>query len=192
MKRFLTISLAAAAACIGSLVYADYPIIDGASATRTIFAFTCQTTKICSAHTPMKSDGTELFTVAAPGFVSVTNANANGQATAANSSPVVQAGFPYEMVAASQTAQILGGAGATGDYLSHCVVYPATTTPGVVQVFDNTNTAGTLRVIDFVGGASSVSNLVPFAVPVGMLSATGGWKVTTGANVSVVCVGRFT
>lgn len=94
-------------------------------------------------------------------------------------------------IAASQTAQILsatsgGATGATGDYLSHCVVQPATTSPGAVTIADNATT-----IFSFTGGASSVSNLVPFAIPVGAVSKSAGWKVTTGANVSVACVGRF-
>lgn len=97
----------------------------------------------------------------------------------------------YETVAASQTGQALGATGATGDYLSHCVIYPTTTTPGVVTVFDNTSTAGA-NVIAFPGGASSVSNLVPFSIPVGAVSTSGAWKVTTGANLVVTCYGRFT
>lgn len=134
--------------------------------------------------------------------VNVANANANGQATMANSSPVVIASNQtsvsvingasgYETIAASQTAQILGGSGATGDYLSHCVVYPTSTSPGVVTVFDNTNAAGT-NVITFPGGTTSLSNLAPIAIPVGAISGAGPWKVTTGANVIVTCYGRFT
>jgi len=105
--------------------------------------------------------------------------------------PVVNGGSTYQAVAASQTATVLGATGAAGDYLSHCDIYPTSTTPGVVTVFDNANAAAT-NVIAFPGGASSVSNLVPFAVPVGAVSAAGAWKVTTGANVSVVCYGKFT
>lgn len=97
----------------------------------------------------------------------------------------------YETVAASQTGQALGATGATGDYLSHCVIYPTTTTPGVVTVFDNTNAAGS-NVIAFPGGASSVSNLAPISIPVGAISTAGAWKVTTGANLVVTCYGRFT
>lgn len=97
----------------------------------------------------------------------------------------------YETVAASQTGQSLGATGGTGDYLSHCVVYPTSTTPGVVTVFDSTSSA-TNNVIAFPGGASSVSNLVPFAIPVGAISVNGAWKVTTGSNVSVNCFGKFT
>jgi hypothetical protein len=44
----------------------------------------------------------------------------------------------------------------------------------------------------FAGGSSSVSNLVPFFIPLGMLSVSGAWKVTTGADVSVIGIGNFT
>lgn len=100
-------------------------------------------------------------------------------------------GSTYETVAASQTGQILGSTGAIGDYLSHCVIYPTTTTPGVVTVFDDA-TGASANVIAFPGGASSVSNLVPIAIPVGSKSVTGEWRVTTGANLVVTCYGKFT
>jgi hypothetical protein len=104
---------------------------------------------------------------------------------------VVNGGSFYQAVAASQTATVLqSSTGATGDYLSHCVIYPTSTSPGVVTVFDNTNTAATSAIL-FPGGSSSTSNLVPFAIPVGAVSAAGAWKVTTGSNVSVVCFGKF-
>jgi len=93
----------------------------------------------------------------------------------------------YETVAASQTAQVLGATGATGDYISGLLVIPATTSPGLVTLLDN---ATSIPV--FVGGASSVSNLVPFFIPLGMKSVSGAWKVTTGANVSVIGIGNFT
>lgn len=93
----------------------------------------------------------------------------------------------YETVAASQTAQALGPTGAEGDYLTGVLVIPATTSPGVVTVLD-----GVTSVIAFPGGATSVPNLVPFFIPLGAPSKTGAWHVTTGANVSVVGVGRFT
>jgi hypothetical protein len=93
----------------------------------------------------------------------------------------------YETVAASQTAQALGATGATGDYISGILVIPATTSPGVVTLLDN---ATSIPV--FVGGASSVSNLVPFFIPLGMISVSGAWKITTGANVSCIGIGNFT
>lgn len=196
----------------------------------------------------MANYGTSPGAVLVPGAnVFVTNTNANGQATMANSSPVVIAsnqsnvptntaqvngvtvltgtgatgtgaqrvtvstdqatnagaalvkggvgvvngGSRYQAVAASQTATVLqSSTGATGDYLSHCVIYPASTSPGVVTVFDGSNTAAN-SVILFAGGATSTSNLTPIPVPVGALSRNGSWQVTTGANVSVVCHGSF-
>lgn len=93
----------------------------------------------------------------------------------------------YETVAASQTAQVLGPTGATGDYLAGLLVTPATTSPGNVIILD-----GATSITVFAGGASSVSNLIPFFVYIGANSVSGAWKVTTGANVSVIGVGSFT
>jgi hypothetical protein len=136
--------------------------------------------------------------------LSPNSVNANGQTTMANSAPVViasnQTAVPvsntpltnfgageYETVAASQTAQALGATGATGDYISGLLVVPATTSPGNVLLLDNATS-----ITVFAGGASSVSNLVPFFIPLGMISVSGAWKVTTGANVSVIGIGNFT
>lgn len=93
----------------------------------------------------------------------------------------------YETVAASQTAQVLGATGAAGDYLAGVLIVPATTSPGNVIILDNATS-----ITIFTGGASSVSNLVPFMVPLGMTSVSGAWKITTGANVSCIGVGNFT
>lgn len=113
------------------------------------------------------------------------------QTTFGTTNGVVSAASRYQAVAASQTATVLqSSTGATGDYLSHCVIYPASTSPGVVTVFDNTNTAANSAVL-FAGGSSSTSNLTPITVPVGAKSLNGPWKVTTGANVSAVCYGKF-
>ena len=93
----------------------------------------------------------------------------------------------YETVAASQTDQVLGGTGATGDRLSGLIIVPATTSPGAVSIKDGAGSAITV----FTGGASSVSNLIPFTVPLGLISTAGAWKVTTGSNVSVIAAGDF-
>jgi hypothetical protein len=100
---------------------------------------------------------------------------------------VINGGAEYETVAASQTAQALGGTGATGDYLAGILVTPATTSPGTVIILDNA-----ISITVFAGGASSVSNLVPFFIPLGLISVSGAWKITTGANVSCIGIGKFT
>lgn len=94
----------------------------------------------------------------------------------------------YETVAASQTNQSLGATGAAGDKLSRLLVVPATTSPGNVQIKDGAGTAITV----FTGGASSVASLVPFSIPLDLISLSGAWQITTGANVSVIASGNFT
>lgn len=93
----------------------------------------------------------------------------------------------YETVAAGQTAQVIGGAGAGGNYIAGILVIPASTSPGVVTLLDN---ATSINV--FAGGADSLSNLVPFFIPLGIRSVSGAWKITTGASVSCIVVGDFT
>ncbi len=97
----------------------------------------------------------------------------------------------YETVAASATAQALGATGAAGDYLSGVLVVPATTSPGAVTLFDGSSSPD-VGITLFTGGASSVSNLVPFFIPLGMISLNGAWKITTGSNVSCIGIGNFT
>lgn len=97
-------------------------------------------------------------------------------------------GREYETVAASQTDQVLGATGGSGDDLDVLLIVPATTSPGAVSIKDGSGSAITV----FTGGASSVTNLVPFPVPINARSTSGAWKVTTGANVSVIATGNFT
>ena len=92
----------------------------------------------------------------------------------------------YETVAASQTAQVLGGSGALLDYLAGVLVVPETTSPGNVIIIDNATS-----ITVFTGGASSVSSLVPFFIPLGIRSSSGAWKMTTGAAVHCIAVGQF-
>lgn len=94
----------------------------------------------------------------------------------------------YETVAASQTAQALGATGNAGDYLMGLVIIPATTSPGAVSIKDGSGAAITV----FAGGASSVSTLIPFTVPLNVVSNNGAWQITTGADVSAIAVGNFT
>jgi hypothetical protein len=96
-------------------------------------------------------------------------------------------GDEYETVAAGQTAQALGATGATGDYIAGVLVIPGTTSPGNVLLLDNATS-----ITIFTGGATSVSNLVPFYIPLGITSVSGAWKITTGSNVTCIGMGNFT
>lgn len=93
----------------------------------------------------------------------------------------------YVTVAASQTAQVLGGAGARGDFIEGIVIIPGTTGAGNVALLDNATS-----ITVFVGGTGSVTALTPVYVPLRMFSTLGPWKITTGANVSCIAIGRFT
>ena len=89
----------------------------------------------------------------------------------------------YEVVAASQTAQVIGATGAAGDYLSHVIIDPLNATPGTVSIID-----GSTTVLTITPPASSQ----PFTLPVMARSREGAWKITTGASVTCMAVGNFT
>lgn len=95
-----------------------------------------------------------------------------------------KSGMEYETVAASQTAQVLGASGAAGDYIKRLIIVPGTTTPGLVTLLDG----ATSIPIMVTGGTTT---LVPIVVDIEANCVTA-WKVTTGANVTVIAVGQFT
>lgn len=92
----------------------------------------------------------------------------------------------YEEVAASQTAQVLGPAGGAGDIIQRLIITPATTAPGVVTLLDDSES------IPIYTGGTVGADLTPIVIDLGMRSVNGAWKLTTGANLSVVAIGSFT
>ena len=98
----------------------------------------------------------------------------------------------YELVIASQTDVVLGATGGRYDYLAGVLVVPATAAAGPVTLKDGNGSNITL----YAGGAvTPLPDLRPFMVPLGLhaLAATApGWKLSTGANVSAIGIGRFT
>lgn len=108
-----------------------------------------------------------------------------GQKLPSTSLSVVSSGLEYEAVAASATDAPLGATGAAGDYLSHVVVQPTSTTVGVVTVKD-----GATTVHAYPGGTVG-ADLKPFTLAIGA-RATTGWTITTGAGVTATGYGDFT
>ena len=97
--------------------------------------------------------------------------------------------YQYEHVAASSSAQVLGGTGAIGDYIHRLVCTVTTALTSTVQIVDGTG-AGILThtvLPAAVGGGIGVYNIELNAV-----SANGAWKITTGAGVEVMAIGIFT
>ena len=93
-------------------------------------------------------------------------------------------GYQYETVAASQTAQVLGGAGKAGDYLHRLIVTVNTAATSTVTLTDGVTAIPIVPAN--VGSGVGVLN-----IELNMASLTTGWKVTTGAGVTVVAVGQF-
>jgi hypothetical protein len=92
----------------------------------------------------------------------------------------------YEACPAS-AATVLGAGGAIGDYLESLVIIPGTTSPGAVSIKDGAGAAITV----FAGGATSVADLKPFTLRLGIRATGTGWTVTTGANVTALATGIF-
>ena len=96
--------------------------------------------------------------------------------------------FQYEAVAASQTAQVLGGTGAVGDYVHRLIITVNTVATATVTLIDGTGgSAQTLALL--VGAAGLVAGV--YSVEVNAVSRVGAWQVTTGAGATVVAVGQF-
>lgn len=101
-----------------------------------------------------------------------------------NSVMRVESQMEYETVAASRTAQVLGGTGAAGDYLSHLILVVSTAATAATSILD---------------GATSISvfpnspggGIGTYYIPLNLVSVSGAWKVTTGAGVAVIAAGRF-
>lgn len=152
-----------------------------------------QTTPGTTNKVSIGTDGTVALGAgsAAIGSVTISNANANGRAVPGSSAPVVLNSMTYKAVAASATATLFGTTGASGDYLDGVLIIPATAAAGAVTITDGSGSAITIFA---GGGTTALPTLAPFFVPIGAVSSggAGGWKVTTGTNVSVIGVGNFT
>lgn len=90
--------------------------------------------------------------------------------------------YPYETVAASQTAQVLGTNGAANDYLHRIVVTVSTALTSTVSIIDGSTTILSLPASVAVG---------VYVVELGLNAVTGPWKVTTGAGAAVLAIGLF-
>lgn len=106
---------------------------------------------------------------------------------AGGSTPVQTGGPLYERVPESETDAPLG-TGAVGDTITRAILIPKTLNPGSVSITDGSESP----MIIFTGGTASISTLHSFVVELGCKSTTGGWTVTTGANIDVLFIGDWT
>jgi hypothetical protein len=91
-------------------------------------------------------------------------------------------GFAYETVAAGQTAQVLGGAGRSHDYIDALIITVGTAASSTVALIDGSTSIPIMAANTAIG---------VYTVKLSMLAATGPWKVTTGAGATVIAVGIF-
>ena len=208
MKKWLLRSLyAAPVLLIGGLSWADYNATQGSGTT--VFAFVCSVSKVCPASVLINSANTEIGTASNPirvdptgtttQPVNVTNTNANGQATAANSSPVVLANnqtaadacmFQNKTnlpISQSGTAsvQLIALSGATVIYVCSLSLIAAGAT--TVALTTGTGTAcatGTAAVL----GSATVANSLSLATNGGLTIGNGGGTVMKGAPSSELCM----
>lgn len=97
--------------------------------------------------------------------------------------PVRVGGEDFEAVAASQTDQVLGTAGAKGDFISRVIINTITVATAGVTLTDGTTA--------YVLQTAASAQLGPQSVELGMRAKTGPWKITTGAGCTVLAVGQF-
>lgn len=102
----------------------------------------------------------------------------------------ITAGQSFIPLGVSSTTTALSvSLGRAGDWLSGILVVPtATATTGAVSIKDST---GGTAITVFAGGGSSITNLVPFFIPIGARSSSGGWFVTTGSSLTAIATGNF-
>jgi hypothetical protein len=92
--------------------------------------------------------------------------------------------WEYETVAASQTAQVLGGVGAAGDLLHALVCVVSTAATAATSILDNATSIA-------VFPNSPGGGIGTYTIPLDIVSTGGAWKVTTGAGVACIAIGRF-
>lgn len=99
-------------------------------------------------------------------------------------------GLGHVEVAAGAGSTVLGATGAYNDYIHRLILVPATTAPGAVTVKDGNGAA-----ITYYTGGTVGADLRPIEINIqsrAVNKTTPGWRITTGANVSVIAIGRFT
>lgn len=90
----------------------------------------------------------------------------------------------YEVVAPSATDQVLGSTGEVGDFLDRLVIQVATAATAAVTLKDGGNT-----IFSFANSPGGGIGVYP--VTFNVKAKAGPFKVTTGAGVTVLAVGKF-
>ena len=95
---------------------------------------------------------------------------------------IVNGAYKYEAVAAGETDQVIGE-GRQGNRLERLIVSVATAASGTCSIKDGSGSAITITAANTAIGV--------YTVDLGLISTSGGWKVTTGAGATALAVGWF-
>jgi hypothetical protein len=90
----------------------------------------------------------------------------------------------YETVAVGQADQVLGTNGRAGDWLEALICTVSAAATSTVEIDDGT-AAGAIPVL------AANTPIGVYVVKLQLRSRVGGWRVTTGAGVSVIATGDF-
>jgi hypothetical protein len=139
--------------------------------------------EVLTAQSSVNPGQTQFVAADASGRLLLAPGSADDSAMAAVRT--ISTGTEYETVAASQTAQVIGATGATGDFMERLICVVATAATSAVTLLDNAISISMLP--NAVGGGIGT-----YVIPIGLKSVSGAWKITTAAGVSVIAVGNFT
>ena len=95
----------------------------------------------------------------------------------------------YVTVAASVTTAPVGNIGC---YLESVTIIPSSAAAGAVSILDGSTAIVTIPTL--AGTGTGTVCPAPYSIPLGIraTSASTGFRITTGAAVSAIAVGRFT
>lgn len=91
--------------------------------------------------------------------------------------------YQYETVAASQTAQVMGGNGKVGDFIYRLVCVVTTVATSQVNLLDGATSIVVLP--------ANVASIGTTTITLECASQSGAWAITTGAGVAVIGIGIF-
>jgi hypothetical protein len=89
----------------------------------------------------------------------------------------------YETIPVSSTNMVLGTTGAKGDTVKNLIITVSATATSTVALIDNATSYALMAANTPIG---------VYMLTLDAQSASGAWKITTGAGASVLVTGQFT
>lgn len=208
MRRWLGFIALSIVGLFSGLAVADYTVKDASSATQTVFAFVCFTTKICPAHVLVTSAGVEILPSTAANqateITSLASIAASAATTATNTGAPIPLGsnvigftsndpcqtltktYTPINISASGSAKIITGTSAKKTYI--CQINLVTNAANNVALTEGTVTNCGTGTAGVIGGTTAASGW-NFSANGGISLGMGGYAVLQSAtNADDVCL----